>query len=249
MSEWVQWPRARYWDRAWNPIVGCRKCSPACENCWAEAWARRFGQSFVPHETRQQRPPRKGVVFAGNMTDLFGEWVTQDFVSDAEFGEEATYLWLTKRPGRMFFFSDWFETNDTFNAERHYFGITAENHSLLDERLRRVWGIWPEFAKGWLSLEPLLGPVRMRGVKRDFPWLKWVVVGCESGPGRRPCKVEWVESVVEECMEAGVPVFVKQLELGGRVVTDIEKFPEELRVRQVPWAGRGKGGTETALNK
>ena len=27
----IQWPRAQYWDKPWNPIVGCRPCSPACE--------------------------------------------------------------------------------------------------------------------------------------------------------------------------------------------------------------------------
>ena len=67
----------------------------------------------------------------------------------------------------------------------------------------------------------------------------WVVVGCESGPNRRPCKIEWVESIVEQCLAANVPVFVKQLDIGGKCVTDIGKFPGHLRIRQVPWAKEG----------
>ena len=62
----------------------------------------------------------------------------------------------------------------------------------------------------------------------------WVVIGCESGPKRRPCPIEWVESVVEQCKEARVPVWVKQLDIGGKCVTDVGKFPEHLRVRELP---------------
>jgi hypothetical protein len=48
-----------------------------------------------------------------------------------------------------------------------------------------------------------------------------------------------VESVVDQCRSAGVPVFVKQLDLDGKCVTDIGQFPEHLRIRQVPWQGMG----------
>jgi hypothetical protein len=49
------------------------------------------------------------------------------------------------------------------------------------------------------------------------PALDWVIVGGESGPGSRPCDVAWVRSIVRQCKDAAVPVFVKQL---GAVVTD-----------------------------
>ena len=96
---------------------------------------------------------------------------------------------------------------------------------------------WPEWANTWVSCEPLLGPIDLDAMAE--PKYKWVVVGCESGPNRRPCKIEWVESIVEQCRAANVPVFVKQLDIGGRCVTDINKFPEHLRIRQVPWAKEG----------
>jgi protein gp37 len=69
---------------------------------------------------------------------------------------------------------------------------------------------------------------------------KWLVVGCESGPNRRPCKLEWVEAIVKQCMAAKVPVFVKQLPINNRCETDINKFPAHLRIRQVPWANEQK---------
>jgi len=41
--------------------------------------------------------------------------------------------------------------------------------------------------------------------------IDWVIVGGESGPGARPCDVEWIRSIVRQCQAAEVPVFVKQL--------------------------------------
>ena len=233
----IQWPRAKYWDKAWNPIIGCRPCSPACEHCYAAALAERFGQSFEPHATKQEHPPRKGVVFCGNMTDLFALEVScLNYTSFDDFSRNATYLWLTKRASSM--------AADVGNASRivrdgnHFFGFTAENQEWYDRRIKDFRGLMPTWANGWLSAEPLLGPIDI-GLAyiapEDQPF-KWVVVGCESGPHRRPCKIEWVESIVEQCIAAGVPVFVKQLDLGGKCVTDINKFPAHLRIRQVPWA-------------
>ena len=64
---------------------------------------------------------------------------------------------------------------------------------------------------------------------------KWVVVGAESGHNRRPCKIEWVESIVEQCQKYRVSVFVKQLDINGELVKNISKFPTHLQIRQVPW--------------
>ena len=98
-------------------------------------------------------------------------------------------------------------------------------------------------SRRWLSLEPLLGPIDMQFqyiAPEDFPF-DWVVVGAESGPNRRPCKLEWVESIVRQCRKAGIKIFVKQLDIDGELVKDIAKFPPELQIRQVPWnAGGGK---------
>ena len=45
----------------------------------------------------------------------------------------------------------------------------------------------------------------------------WDIVGGESGPRARPCRVAWIRRVVEQCRAQGVPVFVKQL---GAYVVD-----------------------------
>lgn len=45
----------------------------------------------------------------------------------------------------------------------------------------------------------------------------WVIAGCESGQKRRPMDIEWARSVRDQCVEAGVPYFVKQMEVDGKI--------------------------------
>ena len=242
-SNLIQWPRAKYWTAQWNPIIGCKPCSPACENCYAAAWAKRFGQSFEPHESSKVRPPRKGVVFCGNMTDLFGEW--NDSPLDAigatakKANADATYLYLTKRVHPMSAMLSAIVMGCPYTDpeifSNHYFGFTAENQEWYAKRVAEAVNM-PKWANRWLSAEPLIGAINLtHSLYWELPF-KWVVVGCESGSNRRPCKIEWVESIVEQCMDAKIPVFVKQLDINGRCVTDINRFPAHLRIRQVPWA-------------
>lgn len=264
MSELIQWPTAKYWDKQWNPIIGCKPCSPACENCYAEAWAKRFGQSFEPHRSSQTRPPRKGIVFCGNVTDLFGKWRMIDdtatdikgaFSPDPVKRGRAAYLWLTKRVSNMAEAlvkvsntTYWPSCDLPLLYANHYFGFTAENQEWYDKRFRESCKL-PDWANWWISAEPLLGPIDLNLTDRHpitgslgtLPHPpSWVVVGCESGPNRRPCKIEWVESIVEQCRTAGVPVFVKQICLpNGKFTNKIEEFPKHLRIRQVPWAKEG----------
>ena len=249
MSDLIQWPTAKYWTAQWNPVIGCKPCSPACEHCYAAAWAKRFGQSFEPHQSSQERPPRKGVVFCGNMTDLFGEWLQPFMGMDSILldateprNSKATYLWLTKRADRMCDEIAGLSTvRETVTLCNHYFGFTAENQEWYDKRVKEFRGGMPTWANGWLSAEPLLGHINLglRYIAPEDAPFEWVVVGCESGPNRRPCKIEWVDSIVAQCLAASVPVFVKQLDIGGKCVTDINKFPKHLRIRQVPWAKEG----------
>jgi protein gp37 len=88
--------------------------------------------------------------------------------------------------------------------------------------------------------------------------LDWIIVGGESGPGARPLDLAWARSTVEQCREAGVACFVKQLGGGplydggmlryrirDRKGGDPTEWPEDLRVREWPkpdCAPRGGSG-------
>src|SRR5205085_2495986 len=62
-----------------------------------------------------------------------------------------------------------------------------------------------------------------------LPCLSWVIVGGESGHGARECHTGIIESIVSQCQDAGVPVFVKQLGAKPRRDGALKSFPMKLR--------------------
>lgn len=69
----------------------------------------------------------------------------------------------------------------------------------------------------------------------EGPGIDLAILGCESGPNRRPCNLDWVRQVIDDCDAAGVALYVKQLNIDGKVVTDPARFPADLRQRELPW--------------
>jgi len=56
-----------------------------------------------------------------------------------------------------------------------------------------------------VSLEPMLERI----VVPPVPQIDWFIIGCESGPKRRPTKHTWIEEFLDATY--GVPRFLKQL--------------------------------------
>lgn len=98
------------------------------------------------------------------------------------------------------------------------------------------------------SLEPTLGAVDLRGLlhpgftefrERSTPIIHHekidgIIMGGESGPGARPMELNWAFSVKEQCKAAGVPLFIKQLHINGRISHNMEEWPADLRIRELP---------------
>lgn len=94
--------------------------------------------------------------------------------------------------------------------------------------------------------EPVVGWKHFDATKGNLG-LDWVIVGGESGNENgkyryRECKIEWIESVINQCRENNIPVFVKQLgthiakqlNLKHRHGGDINEWPDHLRIREFP---------------
>lgn len=127
---------------------------------------------------------------------------------------------------------------------------SVEDQATADERIPDALAT-PAAVRG-LSMEPLISGIEMRGwTGRQKLGLDWVIVGGESGPHARPCRVEWIRSIVRQCREAGVAIFVKQLgsesrdsngmifPLRDRAGANPDEWPADLRVRQAEKA-RGR---------
>ena len=84
-----------------------------------------------------------------------------------------------------------------------WMGVSVESQDVVDrvEDLQHV----PATVR-FLSVEPLLGPID----NLPLQGIHWVIVGGESGPGARPMRREWVESIYRQCRSADVPFFFKQ---------------------------------------
>lgn len=125
-----------------------------------------------------------------------------------------------------------------------WLGVSCEDQQRADERI--PWLLKTPAAVRFLSCEPLLGAINLTDACGSPGYLDWIIVGGESGPGSRPCNVEWIRSIVAQCKAAGVACFVKQL--GAKPVNyageqlrfldkkggDIETWPHELQVREFP---------------
>lgn len=109
-----------------------------------------------------------------------------------------------------------------------------------------------------ISVEPMLGPVSLRWLAAfpengrmmatkprpsstdDLDGLRelgWVIIGCESGKNRRRCDPQWMIDLVRQCKAAGVPCFVKQVDVDGKAlgIKDMARWPKELQnIQEMP---------------
>lgn len=206
-------------DESWNPVTGCVKISPGCAHCYAERFAERFrgtpGHPFsvgfdpTPRPDRLEQPfkwrsPR--MVFVNSMSDLFGDFVTDDYIAKVfevmRQTPQHTYQVLTKRAERM---REWVRARPwVATAFNIWLGVSVEDVKYGLPRvnvLRRT-----PAAVRFLSIEPLLEALP----KLDLDGIDWVIVGGESGPGARELKEEWVRDIRDRCRRARVPFFFKQ---------------------------------------
>ncbi len=219
----IEWTEA-----TWNPVTGCDRISPGCDNCYALTLAKRLkamgvekyqndgdprtsgpGFAVTTHpsaldQPRQWRAPR--TVFVNSMSDLFHAKVPVDFVRDVfdvmRETPQHTYQVLTKRAIRARRLADRLDWPDNL-----WLGVSVESSAQFQriDHLREI----PARVR-FLSCEPLLGP--LDGI--DLAGVGWVIAGGESGPRYRPMDIGWARGIRDACLEAEVPFFFKQW--GGR---------------------------------
>lgn len=210
--------------------------------------------------------PKINRVFLCDMTDMFGAWVPDEMV-DRIFAVCALtpnliHQILTKRPERMaaYLRTDVFRPSllgaigvlfhqihgrlmlmedakaIAIPLRNVHLGTSVENQAAADHRVPQL--LKCPAAVRFLSMEPLIGPVRLPDyfckscgrVGADNPLLAcggcggemldsndiashlhWVILGGESGGGARPTNIDWHREVIAHCNAAGIFVFEKQL--------------------------------------
>ena len=228
-------------DTTWNPVTGCTKISPGCDNCYAERFSNRFaGVSGHPFEQgfsltlrperidqpRSWKKPR--MVFVNSMSDLFHKDIPKEFVDRVfdtmEDCEQHTFQVLTKRSSIMRSY-----VNDRFGEKgcpsHIWLGVSVETNQQVS-RANHLKST--NAAVRFLSAEPLIGSLDTL----DVAGIQWVIVGGESGPKARPMKEEWAVEILKKCLREDVAFFFKQWggfrpKTGGRMLQGKEwdQFP------------------------
>ena len=241
-------------DHTWNPWQGCHKTSEGCLNCYMHRDKRRYGQdpTVVVRSSNAtfRRPitwhkvvlyaanggliPKPELVFACSWSDFFIEeadpW-RADAWTIIKRTPCLTYQILTKRAENIAtrLPTDWHE-----GWANCWLGCTAENQTQADARLSLLVNL-PAVLR-FVSIEPILGLVDIS------PWLAngiaWVVCGAESGPCARPADPDWFRSLRDQCVAAGVPYFLKQMMVNGKLdhepVLDGHTWREFPRTERTP---------------
>lgn len=161
--------------------------------------------------------------------------------------EKHIFLLLTKRPERMLkeikhvyarIFGD-YEMEHHRVPDNIWLGVTAENQQAADERIPVL--LQTPAAVRFVSCEPLLGHIDLSAFKpfdgecfcQDDPKgckprltpncpvtaIDWIICGGETGPGARPMHPDWVRSLRDQAVVAGVPFFFKSW---GEYITSYE---------------------------
>jgi protein gp37 len=245
----------------YNPWWGCTKVSTGCDHCYAEALDKRVGGGngrgelhWGPHAERRRmgqatltaplnwnrharNAKRRRRVFCASLADVFDNAVPPEWRTAMwSIIRQTPWLdWqlLTKRPQniREMLPPDW---GDGWGYV--WLGVSAENQEEANRRIPILLDI-PAQTK-FISFEPLLGPIQMKDIpgmnRLDLNWNWWVIVGGESGPGARPMRESWAINLVEQCANAAVPVFVKQLGGVSNKRANPLEWTRPLRVQDFP---------------
>lgn len=235
-------------DRTFNPWIGCDKVSPACDHCYAEAWALRFknmlwGAERVRTATSNWKKPHRwnriaqsqGLrtkVFCASLADIFDNQVPRQWRDELFEVIRRTplldWLLLTKRIGNASAMlpGEWGEGFDNV-----WLGSTVVTQIELCRDVPKLAAV-PAKVR-FLSCEPLLEPLDLSQV--DLRGIHWVICGGESGRYARPLDIEWVKGIRRQCAERGIAFFMKQgSEANWPDFSVFETFPEEVRVRETP---------------
>lgn len=226
----IEWTEA-----TWNPVVGCRKVSSGCANCYAERMAKRLA-AMASADFESGRNAGKKAAYL-RVINGYGRWN-----GDVYLDESAVETPLSWRAPKVIFvnsMSDLFHEDVPLPFIRRVFDVmnrcpqhTFQVLTKRPERTRELSKELPWASNIWmgtsvenravvrrvhdlrrtgarvkfLSVEPLLGPIP----RLPLTGINWVIVGGESGPGARPMDPDWARQIRDRCRERGVPFFFKQ---------------------------------------
>ena len=230
----------------------CRPISVGCANCWHLMYADRLThcpgistekklayqgigtpilddvkELYAP--LKMKKPCRIGVQFMGDLfhntiVGLNWDMALSVYRTMTE-AKQHKFFVLTKRSFQL-------KELDRLklHADNIWTGVSVENQETAEVRIR-------DLAKcaapnKWLSIEPILGEIDLHSIP-SIKSIHWIVVGVETGHGARTAKIEWIQSIIQQCKTLGIPCFFKNAKdnaLFIRPEMRVQQYPEGLSI-------------------
>ena len=236
--------RISWANRTWNPFIGCRSVSPACDACYARAMINRLrgpGAFDTITRTKTWNDPKRwqkeavaanrfDLVFTCSLSDFFIQQADQwrpDIWKIIKDTPNLIYQILTKRPELIErrLPPDW-----GTGYANCWMGVSVETKKYLNRMdvLRKI----PAKVR-FVSAEPLLEDI-CPDLEKHIDGFHQIIVGGESGNNSenfRPMDHEWARRILGVCRNNDVAFWFKQsaakktemgIELDGK---KIQEYP------------------------
>lgn len=246
---------AKYYDKGWNPILGCKGGFDGCELCFAKELMRKrsMDKSFQFNEVKINRnqfhkpfDKKSQLIAVCTQSDLFQNDIKDKFIDGimrkCNNAKQHRFLFLTKyidnlvnyfnSPSRMKNLNN--NHINPFSFENMIFGVTVctKNDLHRIDKLKSIKNIKHRF----VSFEPL-----MENLEIDVNTLKdidWIIVGAATGgESINHCNTQWIIDIVEKASHLHIPIFVNAIHLeGGKVTSEFDEMPNVLRHNEIPFS-------------
>lgn len=251
--EWCDHTVNLWWGCA-KVHTGCKNCYAQYfsdtrykNNLWGSDYRKMIKSAFSDLDKYEKQAKASGTklrIFVGSMMDIFEE---ENPLLNPRFEGDSTYflrselfnqiregkynnlvfLLLTKRPhfihgmiGLSWALSEMVPNNV-------WFGCSISDQATADFYLNQYYktnviGNSNQF----ISLEPQVGAVDLSEIFATGH-INWLIQGGESGHKKRPFDIQWAREMRQQCKEANVPYFFKQID-------KIQPIPDDLLIREFP---------------
>lgn len=238
-------------DHTINLWWGCVAVHEGCNNCYAEALAKRCGNdvwgndkprkeiksAFRELNKMQTVAKKEGKihrVFVGSMMDIFEKPMPLIDNGNENTGNLRFQLFYRidrgDYPNLLFLFLTKRPSNinkyifESWKENPPYnvmFGTSPVNQETAYTLINQLLKV---NGRKFLSVEPQLGSVNL---VHWLPEIDWVIQGGESGHHKRPFDLNWAYDLKEQCQRVNVPYFFKQID-------KVKEIPNDLLVRELP---------------
>ena len=136
------------------------------------------------------------------------------------------FLFLTKRPENI---EEMCPPKVRMNP-LCWFGTSVSDQKTADKLAPQL--VSTNVRNRFLSIEPMVGAINMLNIAPtsdvSINDIDWIIVGGESGHGKRPFNPDWARLIQSDCILNHVVFFMKQWD-------KVQPIPPDLMVREFPW--------------